>query len=137
MVKLKKPIQRCVRDSQVGAGAVLLQTDEQGIERPVCYFSRKFKSHQLHYSTIEKEALALIWALQFFEVYLTSGTFPVVVYSDHNPLTFLHSLQSPNQRLIRWTLFLQPYPLDIRHIRGVENVLADALSRAPCEILCS
>lgn len=129
------PFQIQVDASQVGAGAVLLQTDEHGIERPVCYFSRKFRAHQLHYSTIEKEALALIWALQFFEVYLTSGTFPIVVFSDHNPLTFLHSLQSPNQRLIRWSLFLQPYPLEIRHIRGVENVLADALSRAPCENL--
>lgn len=135
--RIGQPFQIQVDASQVGAGAVLLQTDEQGIKRPVCYFSRKFKSHQLHYSTIEREALALIWVLQFFEVYLSSGTFPVVVYSDHNPLTFLHSLQSPNQRLIRWSLFLQPYPLDIRHIRGVENVLADALSRAPCEILCS
>lgn len=129
------PFQIQVDASQVGAGAVLLQTDEHGIERPVCYFSRKFRAHQLHYSTIEKEALALIWALQFFEVYLTSGTFPIVVFSDHNPLTFLHSLQSPNQRLIRWSRFLQPYPLEIRHIRGVENVLADALSRAPCENL--
>lgn len=74
--------------SHVGAGAVLLQTDVHVIERQVCYFSRKFKSHQLHYSTIEKEALALIWALQFFEIYLTSGTFPAVVFSDHNHLPF-------------------------------------------------
>ena len=37
----------------------------------------------------------------------------------------------PNQRLMRWALFLQPYNLDIRHIKGTHNVMADALSRAP------
>lgn len=58
------------------------------------------------------------------------GLHPVVVYSDHNPLTFLQSLQNANQRLMRWALFLQPYRLSIRHIRGADNVLADALSRA-------
>lgn len=127
--RLDQPFQIQVDASQVGAGAVLLQTDDAGVGRPVCYFSRKFNKHQYNYSTIEKEALALVWALQHFEVYVGGGVQAVVVYSDHNPLTFLHSFQNPNQRLMRWALFLQPYNLDIRHIKGVENVMADALSR--------
>lgn len=118
--------------SQVGAGAVLLQQDDQGVTKPVCFFSKKFNKHQSNYSVIEKEALALIWALQHFEVYL-SGSAPLVVYTDHNPLTFLLSLRCPNQRLVRWSLFLQAYDLDIRHIKGHENVMADALSRAPLD----
>lgn len=130
--RLDKPFQLQVDASQVGAGAVLLQADEEGIHRPVCYFSKKFNKHQVNYSTIEKEALALVWALKHFEVYLESGVQPIVVYSDHNPLMFLHTLQNPNQRLMRWALFLQPYHLEIRHIRGVDNVVADALSRS-CE----
>lgn len=129
--QLDQPFQIQVDASQVGAGAVLLQRDKNGVDRPVCYFSRKFNRHQSNYSTIEKEALALIWALQNFDVYVGGGLHPVVVYSDHNPLTFLHSLQNANQRLMRWALFLQPYRLSIRHIKGVENVMADALSRAP------
>ena len=116
--------------SNVGAGAVLLQTGDHGVERPVAFFSKKFNRYQLNYSVIEKEALALISALQHFEVYLGSGLTPLVVYTDHNPLTFLRSLQNPNQRLMRWALFLQPYHLDIRHIKGSENVMADALSRS-------
>lgn len=44
--------------SQVGAGAVLLQEDDQGMVRPVSFFSKKFNSYQLNYSVIEKEALA-------------------------------------------------------------------------------
>lgn len=129
--RLDQPFQMQVDASNVGAGAVLLQSDEQGVYRPICYFSRKFNCHQLNYSTIEKETLALVWGLQQFDVYLAGGAVPITVYSDHNPLTFLHSLKSPSQRLMRWALFLQPYNLQIRHIRGVANVMADALSRAP------
>ena len=128
--RLDQPFQLQVEASQVGAGAVLLQLDEQGIERPVSYFSRKFNTYQLNYSVIEKEALALIWALQHFYVYVGVGV-PLVVYTDHNPLTFLHSMQCPNQRLMRWCLFLQDFCLDVRHIKGTDNVVADALSRAP------
>ena len=129
--RLDRPFKIQVDASQVGAGAVLLQTDDQEVDRPVSYFSKKFNQHQLNYSTIEKEALALVWALQHFNVYVGGGVVPVVVFSDHNPLTFLHQLQNPNQRLMRWALFLQPYDLQIRHIKGVDNVMADALSRAP------
>ncbi|XP_061744139.1 uncharacterized protein LOC133543542 [Nerophis ophidion] len=129
--KLDLPFQLQVDASQVGAGAVLLQADDDGVARPVCYFSKKFNKYQFNYSVIEKEALALIWALQHFEVYVGGGLHPIVVYSDHNPLTFLQSFKgSTNQRLLRWALFLQPFHLLIRHIRGVENVMADALSRA-------
>lgn len=55
-------------------------------------------------SVVEKEALALIWALQYFDVYVGGGA-QIVIYSDRNPSTFVHSLQSPSQRLMRWTLF--------------------------------
>lgn len=57
----------------VDAGAVLLQRSEDGIDHPCCFFSRKFNSYQFNYSVIEKEALALIWALQHFEVYVGSS----------------------------------------------------------------
>lgn len=123
--RLDKPFKLQVDASNVGAGAVLLQTSEDGVDCVVGYFSRKFNAYQLNYSVIEKEALALIWSLIHFEVYVGSGGGPLVVFTDHNPLTFLHSLQNPNQRLMRWCIFLQGYHLDIRHIKGNENVIAD------------
>ncbi len=64
--------------SATGAGAVQIQEDVEGVEHPVSYYS--------NYSTIEKEALALLLALQHFEVYVGGNSTPVVVYSDHNPL---------------------------------------------------
>lgn len=123
------PFKLAVDASDVAAGAVLLQEDDEGIEHPVCYFSKKFNKSQRNYSTIEKECLALLLALQHFEVYVSSSSLPVVVYSDHNPLVFLHKLKSKNQRLLRWSLMLQEYVLDIRHIKGKDNVIADCLSR--------
>lgn len=127
---LERPFKVEVAASNVGAGAVLLQDDEQCIAHPVSYFSRKFNKKQLNYLVIEKETLALIFAQQHFEVYVGSSVQTLVVFTDHSPLTFLSKLYNHNQRLTRWSLFLQIYNLDKRHKRGVENVLADALSRA-------
>ena len=124
------PFKLEVDASAVGAGAVLLQEDEQGINHPVSYFSRKFNKQQLNYSTIEKEALALLFGLQHFEVYLGSSVKPIKVFTDHNPLVFLSRMYNHNQRLMRWSLIIQDYHLEICHKKGSDNVLADALSRA-------
>ena len=93
---LNQPFKLQVDASHVGAGAVLLQAEKQVIEHPVSFFSKEFNSYKPNYSVIDKEALALIFALQHFYVYLDCGM-PMVVFTDHNPLTFLNSLQNPNQ----------------------------------------
>ena len=125
-----KEFKLAVDASDTGAGSVLMQEDGNGVDHPVSYFSKKFNKHQKNYSTIEKECLSLILALQHFEVYLTSSPSPIVVFSDHNPLIFIHKMKNKNQRLLRWSLLLQEYNLDIRHIKGKDNIISDALSRA-------
>ena len=55
--------------------------------------------------------------------------FKIKVYTDHNPLTGLKTMKNKNERLVRWSLALQEYNLEIQHIPGSENVVADALSR--------
>lgn len=114
----------------MGAGAVLLHEDCAGVEHPVCYFSKKFSKSQRNYSTIEKEALALVMALKHFEVYVGGSCIPLVVYTDHNPLIFLSRMCNQNQHLMRWSLYLQEFNLNIQYKKGSENLLADALSRA-------
>lgn len=94
--------------------------DEHGVDHPICYFSKKFKKHQLHYSTIEKEALAQLLALQHFKVYLGSSSVPTVVFSEHNPLVFLTRIRNSNQRLTHWSLLLQDFNIDIRYKKGLE-----------------
>jgi hypothetical protein len=126
----EKPFMLATDASDFGAGAILLQIGEDNIEHPVCYFSKKFNCHQKNYSTVEKETLALVLAIQHFEIYISSSSEPVVVYTDHNPLVFLNKMKNKNRRLLSWSLMLQEYNLNIKHIRGKDNICADALSRA-------
>ena len=113
-----------------GVGAVLLQQDQlDGILHPVAYHSAKLKRHQRGYSTIEREALSLVLALKKFECYLHQHPHPIVVYTDHNPLVFINRMQNHNQRILRWALLIQEYHLDVRHIKGIDNLIADTLSR--------
>ncbi len=125
-----KPFALAVDASQEGVGAVLLQPDEKDVNHPVSYFSRKFTPAQRNYSVVEQELLAIILALQHFEVYVPAYGPQVTVFSDHSPLQFLGRFKYKNMRLTRWSLLLQEYNLLIQHIRGAENVTADCLSRA-------
>ena len=125
----EKPFKLIIDSSDVGTGSVLVQEASDGLDHPVSYFSKKFLKYQKNYSVVEKETLGLVLALEHFDVYLGSTPFKIKVYTDHNPLTFLKTMKNKNQRLVRWSLALQEYNLDIQHIPGSENVVADALSR--------
>ena len=124
-----QPFSMMTDASDVGAGAVLTQKDAEGIDRPISFFSKKFSKSQKNYSTVEKETLSMILALEHFGVYVSGSQFPLTVFTDHNPLTFLNKMKNRNQRLSRWSLLLQEYDLKIQHIAGRDNVIADALSR--------
>ena len=124
-----KPFRLIIDSSDVGTGSVLVQEASDGLDHPVSYFSKKFLKYQKNYSVVEKETLGLVLALEHFDVYLGSTPFKIKVYTDHNPLTFLKTMKNKDQRLVRWSLALQEYDLEIQHIPGSENVVADALSR--------
>jgi len=121
-----KPFCMAVDASQFCVGACLFQVIDE-LEHPICYLSRKLQVHEISYSTIEKEALALVVAVRAFSVYF--GSAPVVVYTDHSPLQFINQMANSNQKLLRWSLELQQYSLEIRHRPGQENWLPDILSR--------
>ena len=125
----EKPFKLIIDSSDVGTGSVLVQEASDGLDHPVSYFSKKFLKYQKNNSVVEKETLGLVLALEHFDVYLGSTPFKIKVYTDHNPLTFLKTMKNKNQRLVRWSLALQEYNLEIQHIPGSENVVADALSR--------
>ena len=125
----EKSFKLIIDSSDVRTGSVLEQEASDGLDHPVSYFSKKFLKYQKNYSVVEKETLDLVLALEHFDVYLGSTPFKIKVYTDHNPLTFLKTMKNKNQRLVRWSLALQECNLEIQHIPGSENVVADALSR--------
>ncbi|RVW47389.1 putative mitochondrial protein [Vitis vinifera] len=53
----------------------------------------------------------------------------IVVFTDHSALKYLLTKQDAKARLIRWIILLQEFNLQIRDKKGVENVVADHLSR--------
>ena len=63
-------------------------------------------------------------------MYLGSCGYPIIVDTDHNPLTFIVRMKNHGMRLLRWALVLQENDLEIVHKKGSENVIADALSRS-------
>lgn len=112
--------------SDRGLGDVLLQEDLDQ-KQPISYISRKLNKAEENYSTIERECLAIVWAIQKFHKYLYGREF--ILETDHQPLFFLNSSKLLNSRLMRWSLALQPYRFRIVSIRGKENVGADFLRR--------
>jgi transposase InsO family protein len=114
--------------SSYALGACLLQGEDDD-QRPVEYASRLLTPAEQNYTTTEREALAIVYAVSKFRGYIECA--PVIVETDHQPLRWLMSLRSPSGRLARWALTLQAYDLQIRYISGKSNVVADALSRPP------
>lgn len=124
----EKPFTIKTDASAYAIGAVLVQGELED-EHPIEYASRLLTLAERNYSTIEREALAVIWATEKFRGYIEGG---ITIISDHQPLKWLMSLKSPSGRLARWALKLQPYDLKIQYQPGKTNVVADCLSRPPC-----
>ncbi|CAM8923434.1 unnamed protein product [Rhodiola kirilowii] len=94
---------------------------------PIYYASRTLDSAQRNYSTTEKELLAVVFALEKFRFYLL-GT-KVIVYSDHAAIRYLMTKKEAKPRLIRWILLLQEFDVEMKDKKGIENTVADHLSR--------
>lgn len=115
--------------SDKGICGILYQTDDKGHHYLISLVSRCLTSPEIHYTTTEKELLAVIYSVQKFRMYLIGSKFRII--TDHKSLTFLKNTTFHNARLIRWTLLLQEYHFDISHCKGKDNIVADFFSRNP------
>lgn len=125
------PLQLVCDASNVAVGAVL-QQGTAGQEEPLAFFSRKLKDAQQHYSTYDKELLAIHSAVKHFQ-YMLEGR-PFLILTDHKPLESAFKTlaeRSPIQK--RYLSFISQFSTDIKHIAGRDNVVADALSRPDCD----
>ena len=93
----------------------------------VYYASRKLSTGERNYSTIEREALGMIYNVKKFRHYLLGRKFTFHV--DHSALLYLVSKQELTGKLARWTLLLQEFEFDILHRARVQHVVANYLSR--------
>lgn len=114
--------------SKVGLGAELFQISPSGDRRTISFASRTLNTAERNYSITELELLSIVFACEKFRVFILGYT--VIVLTDHQALTFLFQCRLRNARLTRWTLHLQEFNLQVKHIPGSDNVI-DALSRSP------
>ena len=122
-----KPFVLHVDASSYAIGACVSQENSLGEEHPVAYASQKLSETQSKWSTIEKEAYAVVWALKRFDSMLFGARIDVV--SDHNPLAYIAECCSKSAKLTRWALALQRYRCTLRHRAGHKHKNADMLSR--------
>nr|GEV20094.1 reverse transcriptase domain-containing protein [Tanacetum cinerariifolium] len=95
--------------------------------QPIHYASKTMTEAQIHYTTAEKELLAVVYAFEKFRPYLVLSK--SIVYTDHSALKYLLSKQDTKPRLLWWVLLLQEFDISIRDKKGSENLAADHLSR--------
>jgi hypothetical protein len=108
--------------SGIGIGGLLLQEG-----KPIAYFSEKLRGPSLNYSTYDKELYALVHVLETWQHYLWPKEF--VIHSDHECLKHIRGQAKLNKCHAKWVGFIETFPYIIKHKKGKENVIADALSR--------
>ena len=113
----------CTDASQDCVGACLLTEAGQ----PVSFASKKLTPSQCRWSTIEKEAFAVVWSVQKLRSFLLGKHF--TVFSDHQPLKYLLQANNVSPKVLRWRAMVGEFDFDVKYIPGGENVIADSLSR--------
>ena len=98
------------------------QIDEDGLEHPFAYASRKLEPREVRPSTTEKECLAIVWAVQLFRYYLFGRKFRLK--TKHNPLVCLNKVHNKNWKLLCWSITLQEYDMVVEHRIGKTCVIS-------------
>ena len=115
--------------SKYAMGMLLSQIDDNGKERPIAFESRKFRDYEKNWATPDKELSGIVHALNIWRHYLDGQK--VTVFTDHEALKYIQQQPKLNQRQARWLQHIQSYDLNIQHMPGRLNLVADALSRRP------
>ncbi|GKF03475.1 reverse transcriptase domain-containing protein [Tanacetum coccineum] len=112
--------------SDFAIGAVLGQRHEKHF-RPIHYASKTMNEPESHYTTTEKEMLAMVYAFKKLRSYLILNK--SIVYTDYSTLKYLFAKKDSKARLLWWVLLLQEFKFKVINTKGAENLAAGQLSR--------
>ena len=112
--------------SDTTIGAVLGQ-EENNLPYAIYFISKNMTPAELNYTVTEKEFLAVIYAINKFQHYITGYT--TFVHTDHSAIKYLMNKSVTNARVTRWLLLLQEFDITIVDRPAKENIVADFLSQ--------
>nr|CAI5829053.1 unnamed protein product [Callosobruchus analis] len=117
------PVTLKIDSSDYGTGAILSHVFDSGVERPICYASRTPSKNELAYSTLDKEATAIVWSIKRFYQYLWGRNFTLV--TDNKALISIFGSKSgvpvmAANRLQRYAHFLIGLNFNIKHVPSIQ-----------------
>ena len=111
-------------------GAVLQQDKGNGEGlRPISFMSKKMNAAETRYPVHEQELLAIVTALQLWRHHLEGTEQPIRIRTDHRSLVHFQTQPMLSGRQTRWIEALSRFNYVVEYIKGVDNIVADALSR--------
>ena len=124
-----KPFHMECDSSGFAIGGELSQLDNNGVRRPVAFFSKSMQPAERNYEIHDRELLSIIQTFQQWRHYLEGARHTVSVASDHKNLEIFRTTKVLTPRQARWAEFLSGFDFVITHQSGKAAARSDALSR--------
>lgn len=124
-------------DASLKCVGAVLQQKVKNIWKPIAFFSKTLSDAQIKYSTYDRELLGIYMAVKHFRRLIEGRVF--TIFTDHKPL--IHAFDKKpsvddSPRRIRYLDYISQFSTDVQHISGIDNIVADALSRVVETISC-
>lgn len=110
-------------------GGCLLQKQEEGIWKPVAYYSRRLTGPEMNYEIHDKELLSIVACMKIWDAELRGLAGSFTILSDHMNLKYFLISRRLAERQTRWAEFMSRFRYNLQYIQGAQNERSDALSR--------
>ena len=114
--------------SLYATAAALTQRDEHGRTLHIAFVSKAFDKHQLQWSTNRKETYGVVYGFEKFRALLW-GHPEIEVRTDHRSLVYMQTSTTLCRTLQNYMEVLNDFNFTVVHLKGINNILPDTLSR--------